>query len=204
VSDRLRKRLGIIGVVAGSVLLIGGTLLAHFTALPATDAIGQRIYPSIPRCLWFEDAGSCWILPTLSKATAFLGSQMLIAGIVLGWIFDRKLTWTLATLGAFLFTLEVIILFGIVPNEMLALFQGTLEWSSRRIFLTIPPWLVLNNTVQISYDTLKDLVVAGYATTVLVLFMVVPYQVQEWSKRRGEPKAPTTSLYGRPVVRGGN
>jgi hypothetical protein len=61
---------------------------------------------------------------------------------------------------------------------------------------------VLNNTVQISYDTLKDLVVAGYATTVLVLFMVVPYQVQERRKRRGEPKAPTTSLYGRPVVKG--
>lgn len=201
-SDRLRKRLGIIGVVAGSVLLIGGTLMAHFTALSTTDAIGQQIYPGIPRCLWFEDAGSCWVLPTLSKATAFLGSQVLMAGIVIGWIFDRKMTWALATLGAFLFTLEVIILFGIVPNEMLALFQGTLEWSSRKIFLTIPPWLVLNNTVQISYDTLKDLVVAGYATTMLVLFMVVPYQVQERMKRRGESKPPTTSLYGRPVVRG--
>ncbi|HUG75582.1 MAG TPA: hypothetical protein VMM81_07950 [Acidimicrobiia bacterium] len=201
-SDRLKKRLGIVGVVAGAVLLIGGTLLAHFTALPATDAIGQRIYPSIPRCLWFEEAGSCWILPTLAQSTAFLGSQVLMAGIVIGWIFDRKMTWALATIGAFLFTLEVIILFGIVPNEMLALFQGRLEWSSRRIFLTIPPWLVLNNTVQISYDTLKDLVVAGYATTMLVLFMVVPYQVQEWSKRRGEPKPPTTSLYGRPVVKG--
>jgi hypothetical protein len=202
VSDRLKKRLGIIGVVAGSILLIGGTLLAHFTALPTTDAIGQRVYPSIPRCLWFEEAGSCWVLPTLSQATAFLGSQVIMAGIVIGWIFDRKMTWALATIAAFLFTLEVIILFGIVPNEMLALFQGRLEWSSRRIFLTIPPWLVLNNTVQISYDTLKDLVVAGYATTMLVLFMVVPYQVQEWNKRRGDPKPPSTSLYGRPVVKG--
>lgn len=202
-SDRLKKRLGLAGVIVGSALLIGGTLLAHFTGLPTEDSIGRSIYPSIPRCLWFEEPGSCWIVKTLAQSTAFVGSQILMAGIVIGWIFDRPMTWALATVGAFLFTLEMIIIFGIVPNEMLALFQGTLEWSKQRVFLTIPPWLILNNHVEITYGVLKDLVVAGYATNMLILVMVIPYQLQEWNKRRGEPKAPETSLYGRPMIKGG-
>lgn len=203
-SDRLKKRLGIAGVVIGTGLLVGGTVMAHLTHLPVTDSVGRAIFPHIPRCAFFEpDPNACWVLPTLGQSLAFVGSQLLIAGIVIGWIFDRPLTWALAAVAAFLFTLEMIILFGIVPNEMLAITQGPLEWTGQKIAFTIPPWLVLNNDVSISYGVLKDMIVAGYATTVLIALIVGAYQLQEWNKRRGEPKAPLLSQYGRPVVKGG-
>lgn len=202
-SER-RQRLGWIGIVAGSILLIVGVLVAHFTGLPLQDSVGRDVYSWIPRCAPFEsDPNACWMLPTLGQATAVLGSQLVVAGIVFGWLFDRPLTWARATVGAFLFTLEVMILFAIVPNQMVALMQGTFEWTSQKTFVTIPPWLVLNNNVSISYGTLKDLLVAGYATTMLVAFLVVPYQYQERMKRRGQPRPTVTSVYGRPVVKGG-
>jgi hypothetical protein len=204
VSEGLRKRLGITGVVVGSLLLVGGTVLAHFMGLPVRDSVGQELLPAIPRCAWFEgDPASCWILPTIAQSTAFIGSQILIAGIVIGWIFDRPMTWALATVAAFLFTVEIIIIFGIVPNEMLAIAQGTLEWTDQKIAVTIPSWLMLNNEVSISFGVIKDLIVAGYSTTMLIVVIVGAYQLQEWNKRRGQPKAPTTSRYGRPVIKGG-
>lgn len=202
-TSEKRKRLGVIGVVTGSILLIVGVLIAHYTNLPLRDSVGQLIHPSIPRCAFFEsDATRCWALPTVGHLTAILGSQILIVAIVFGWIFDRPLTWARATVGAFLFTLEVMILFGIVPNEWLSLTQGPLEWTRQRDAITIPKWLILNNNVTITYGVLKDMVVAGYMTTTLVIFLVGAYKYQEWGKRRGEPRPATTSVYGRPVVRG--
>ena len=203
-TSEKRRRLGIIGAVVGSVLLIVGVLIAHFTNLPLEDSVGRAIHPSIPRCLGFEtDPDACWMLPTFGQLTAVLGSQIIVAAIVFGWLFDRPLTWARAAVGAFLFTLEVMILFGIVPNQWLALTQGTLEWTRQRIALTIPKWLVLNNTVAISFGALKDVIVAGYTTTLLVGVLVGAYKYQEWTKRRGQPRPATTSVYGRPVVRGG-
>jgi hypothetical protein len=203
VSEGLRKRLGITGVVVGSVLLVGGTVMAHIMGLPLRDSVGQEMFPAIPRCAWFEgEPASCWVLPTIAQSTAFIGSQILIAGIVVGWILDRTMTWARATVAAFLFTTEMIVIFGIVPNEMLAIAQGTLEWTDQKIAFTIPPWLMLNNEVAISYGVIKDLIVAGYSTTMLIVVIVGAYQWQEWNKRRGQPKAPTTSLYGRPVIKG--
>jgi hypothetical protein len=102
-----------------------------------------------------------------------------------------------------LFTLEMIILFGIVPNQWLALTQGSLEWTDQRIFVTIPPWLVLNNTVRISYAALKDIILWGYASNVLVVIAVGAYMAQERAKKAGQPETPGTSVYGRPVVKGG-
>ena len=203
-TSEKRRRLGVIGVVVGAIVLILGILVAHFTNLQLTDSVGRAIYPSIPRCAFFEhDVNACWVLPTIGQLTAVLGSQVLLAAIVFGWIFDRPLTWARATVGAFLFTLEVMILFGIVPNQWLALTQGTLEWTPQRFAFTFPKWLVLNNTVRISFGALKDLVVAGYTTTALVAILVGAYQYQEWGKRRGQPRPTTTSAYGRPLVRGG-
>lgn len=203
-SDVVKKRIGLAAVAVGAILLIVGTVMAHFTGLATHDAVGRPIYPNIPRCLWFEgEESACWIVPTIFQTTAFIGSQILMVGIFIGWIFERRMTWALATVAAFIFTVEIIVIFGIVPNEMLALFQGPLDWSDQRIFWTVPTWLVLGNDVQISYAVLKDMVVAGFTTTMLVVLLVGTYQAQEWSHRRGQPKPPSTSLYGRPVTRGG-
>jgi len=204
VTSERRRRLGWIGVVAGSFLLIVGVIAAHFTNLPVEDSVGRQIYSWVPRCTPLEsNPNSCWMLPTLFQATAFLGSQLVVGGLVLGWLFDRPLTWARATVGGFLFTLEVMLFFAIVPNQMVGLMQGTFEWTSQKTFVTIPRCLVLNNNLSISYGTLKDLLVAGYATTMLVALLVVAYQYQERMTRRGQPAPTTTSVYGRPVVKGG-
>lgn len=203
-TEDKRRRIGIIGVVFGLALLFAGVMIAHFTNLPLTDSVGRPIYDWIPRCVFFEnDPQSCWVLPILGGATAVLGSQIAIAAIVFGWIYGRTLTWALATVGAFLFTLEMIILLGIVPNQFLNLAQGTLDWSERKTVFTIPKWLVLNNHVALSYGTLKDLIAAGYSTTVLAAVAVGAYQWQERGKRAGRPKPTSTSMWGRPVTKGG-
>ena len=173
VTDAQRQRYGVIGLAAGVILFFVGVIAVHFTSLPEVDAVGRELYPHIPRCAWFETWEACWVLPTAGQLTALLGSQLAIGAIVFGWIWKRPLTWAGASVAAFLFTLELIILLGIVPNEWLALTQGTLDWTEQRIILRIPRWLVLNNEVALSYGALKDIVVAGYSTTVLIAVAVV-------------------------------
>ena len=202
-TDHRRQRIGAIGATIGVLLVFAGVLITHFTGLPPVDAVGRDIYPWVPRCIWLEsNANTCWVLPTVGQLTGFLGSQILIAAVVFGWVFDRPLTWARAAVAAFLFTLEMMIIFGIVPNEWLALTQGKLNWSGQRIAFDIPRWLVLNNKVSISFGVLKDAIAGGYAATMLGAVLVGAYQAQEWSKRRGQPKPTTTSVYGRPLVKG--
>lgn len=204
-TDQKRRRIGVIGVVVGFLLLALGVAIAHFTALPVADSVGRPIYSWVPRCMFFEtNPDLCWVLPMTGGAIAVLGSQIGLAAIVFGWIYGRKLTWALATVGAFIFTLEMLILLGVVPNQWLNLAQGTLDWSQRRILLTVPKWLVLNNNVSLSYGTLKDIIVAGYATTVVAAVAIIAYQWQERGRRAARrAAATTTSLYGRTVVKGG-
>ncbi len=203
-NEQRRRRIGVIGVSLGTVMLIVGVAIAHFTDLPLQDSVGRDIYSWIPRCAFFEnDPNACWALPYTGMGIAFLGSQIAMAAMVYGWIYERPMTWALATVAAFLFTLEMMILFGIVPNQWLNLTQGTLEWTHQKIAFTIPRWLVLNNDVSISYGVLKDAISGGYSAGVLGGVAVAAYQIQERSKRKGEPIPPTSSVYGRPVVKGG-
>lgn len=203
VTDAQRQRYGVIGLVIGAAVFFVGVFAVHFTSLPDTNAVGQDLYPHIPRCFWFETTRPCWVLPTTAQLTAFAGSQIAIGAIVFGWIWKRNLTWAKATVGAFLLTLELIVLLGIVPNQFLALTQGTLAWTEQKVILTIPRWLVFNNNIDLTFGALKDIVTAGYSTTVLVVVAVVAYQLQERAKRADQPKPTVVSPYGRPVVKGG-
>lgn len=208
-TDAQRQRIGVIGLVVGTVLFFVGVFAAHFTALPVFNAVGQELYPSIPRCLPFEPFQSgplsstgCWMIPTFAQLVAFIGSQIALGAIVFGWIWKRELTWALATVAAFIFTIEMLILLGIVPNEFLALAQGTLDWNTQRVMITIPRWLVLNNDVALSYGAAKDIIAAGYSTTVVIGIAVAAYRFQERAKRGDVPKPTVVSNYGRPVVKG--
>ncbi len=193
VDDRTKRMLGIAGVVVGSAILMAGVLVAHFTGLAPEDDLGREIYPAIPR-------GWQWLL--LGQLTALAGSQVLLAGVVVGWLWDKPMTWARATVGAMVFTTEMIVLFGIVPNEWLGLTQGTFEWTSQRVAFTIPKWLMLNNEVAISYGAIKDAVSGGYNAGMLGLVLVAMYQYQEW-KRKGRAARPQpVSTYGRPIVKG--
>ncbi len=207
-SEQTRKRLGITGIVVGFAMLLGGSLLAHFTGLPETNSLGQEIYRHVPRCAWFEPVltdEACWVIPTSMQLLAVIGSQLLFAGIVIGWIIGKPMTWARATVAALLFTVEMLIIFGVVPNEWLALTQGTFEWTSQRIAFTIPRWLVLNNEVAVSYGAIKDIVSGGYSAVMLGIVAVTAYQLQERAKKAKQKAAkpePKISTFGRPLVKG--
>ncbi len=201
-TETQRQRIGVIGIVVGTVLFFLGVFAAHFTGLSETNSVGQEIYPHIPRCAWFE-TGPCWVLPIASQFIALAGSQIALAAIVFGWLWQRPMTWARATVGAFLFTLEMIVLLGIVPNQWLALTQGTLAWTDQRILVSIPRWLVLNNELHISYAVAKDMITAGFSTGVLAAVAIGGYQMQERAKRAGQPKPQIVSSYGRPIIKGG-
>jgi hypothetical protein len=205
VSDEKRRRLGIAGVALGVAMLFTGVLVAHFTGLAEFDSLGRKQYPGIPRCLWFEpvvSATECWVLPTTGQLIGFIGSQVLLAGILFGWILNRPLTWSRATVAALIATVEALLLFGVVPNQWLNLTQGTFEWTAQKIAFTLPRWLVLNNDVSISFGAIKDIVSGTYSAVLLGAVAVGAYQVQERAKRKDAPKPQVLSPYGRPIVRG--
>jgi hypothetical protein len=204
VTEQRRLRLGVVGVAVGLVLLTFGILMAHFTGLSETNSVGQEIYPHIPRCLPFEDGpAKCWMIPTTGQIIALVGSQILLAAVVFGWVLGRTLTWSRATLAAFVFTVEMLILFGVVPNQWLTLTQGTFEWTGQKIAFTLPTWLMLNNEVSISYGVIKDVVSGGYSAALLGAIAVTAYKLQERAKKADAPPPPQFSTYGRPLVKKG-
>jgi hypothetical protein len=195
VDERRRTQLGIVGLIAGVAAVIGGSLWAHFTGLPEINSFGVEIYPAIPRGWQWQLAG---------QIVALGGAQIGIAAIAFGFLYDRPLTWARASIGAFLFTAEMMIVFGIIPNQWLTLTQATLEWTPQKIALTLPAWLTLNNEVSISYAALKDVVSGSYMIGALGAVAVVMYQWQERSRRAvAAPPPQPVSSYGRPMLKGG-
>lgn len=204
--DQKRLRIGVAGVVVGLGLIVTGVLWAHFTGLAETDHVGRELYPHVPRCLPFETAGKCWVLPTAGQLAALAGSQILLGAILYAWVLGRPLTWMRAALGAGMFTLEMILLFGVVPNQWLALTQGTFEWTDQKIAFTLPTWLMLGNEVSISFAVIKDMVSGGYAAGLLGAVAVGAYQLQERSRKQAVaaavPPPPEVSSFGRVLVKG--
>ena len=189
-TEQRRTLIGIGGLVVGTLTVVVGLTVAHFTNLPTEDALGNEILPSIPRG---------WVLYTAGQLIAVGGSQIMVGAVVFGWLWERPLTWVRAAVGALLAWYQLVLYFGIIPSEMLNLAQGPLEWTSRTAF-TIPSWLVLNNEVAVSWTTIKDAIVAGYYTNAFIVLAVGIYLGQEWIKKRADA-APVVELstYGRPL-----
>ncbi len=187
------RRLGLLAVIGGAAVFAGGFMAAHFTGLPELNSLNQEIYPHVPR-------GWQWVIG--SKIVSLVGSQILIAGIVVVWIWDKPMTWARASVGAALFTLETLVWFAIIPNEWLGLTQGEFQWTSQEVAFTLPRWLTLNNSLSISYGAIKDAVSGGYSAGILVALLVGIYQVQERAKRGPVEKPAVLSDYGRPVIKG--
>lgn len=193
-TEQRRKLIGIGGLVTGAVMVAIGLTIAHFTNLPAEDALGNEVLPSIPRG---------WQLYTLGQLIAVGGSQVIVLAAVFGWLWEKPLTWVRASVGSLLGWFQLVLFFGIIPSEMLNLAQGPLEWTSRTAF-TIPGWLVLNNEVSVSWLTIKDAVVAGYYTNAFVVLIVGVYMTQEWIKKRADAEPVVRlSTWGRPLRKDG-
>ncbi len=186
---------GIALILLGLVVTIVASVVAHMAGSSEIDEFGRQIFPGVPRG---------WQMITLAQLVALGGVLISMAGATYGFIWQRPLTWARAMLGALLFAGLMFILFAIIPNEFLTLTQATLEWTPQKTFLVIPPILVLNNEVSISLAVVKDMISAGYVTTLLILIPVIMYKWQEREKKNQDVVKPEpVSRYGRPL-RAGN
>ncbi|MGI9585338.1 MAG: hypothetical protein ACR2N7_07075 [Acidimicrobiia bacterium] len=177
-------------VVIGIVVVIVGSVLVHMTEAPSLNSLGEEMFANVPRG---------WVAVLLAQSIAIGGAIMVIAGLTLVFVYNQELTWVRAMIGALLFTSLMTIIFAVIPNQMLTLFQSTLEWTPQKIVVTVPPFLVLNNEMAISYAALKDMIVAGYATTALIVIPVIMWQWQGRAEKADAPKPEPVSNYGRPM-----
>ena len=185
------RRIGIAGTVAGGAVSITAALAAHFVGLPKLNNLGMEIYPAIPRA---------WQLETLLQIVSLGGVLLMMAGIAVGFLYGRKMTWARASIGATLFSALMIILFGIIPNQWLTLAQATWQWTPQRIAFSLPRWLTLNNEIAISYSAIKDAVSGGYSVVVTgaIVVAMIKWQTRDASAPKAAPPEPV-SPYGRPL-----
>jgi len=185
---------GVTAIGVGLFLAISAGLWAHFTGLAPVDNIGRAIYPNIPR-------GWGWVL--IGQLLSVGGLLIAMAGATLAFLYERKMTWARAALGALLFTGLMIILYGIIPNQWLTYTQAVWEWSGQKIWVTIPSGLIGGNVVNISADAVKDMISGGYAVviTVLLVITMIRWQKRDELRTVRAPEAPPQALsaYGRPV-----
>jgi hypothetical protein len=177
-------------IVVGMIVTLGASLVVHVTQAPLVDAFGQDVFPGIPRG---------WQIVLLAQVVAVSGAVISMAGTAYAFIYQRPLTWARAMLGALLFAGLMFILFAIIPNEFLTLTQSTLEWTPQKILVTVPSAVVFNNELSVSYAALKDMIAAGYVTTLLIGIPVILVKLQERAKKAPTEKPTPVSDYGRPL-----
>ena len=180
-----------VGLVAlGIAISLVGSTAVHMAHAPVVDTFGRPVFSGFPRG---------WQIVLIAQIVAVTGVLIAMAGAAFGFIYQRPLTWARAMFGAVLFAGLMFILFAVIPNEFLTLTQATLEWTPQKIFVTIPRALTLNNEIAISYAALKDMISAGYVTTLLFLIPVLMYKWQERAKQEPKDKPAPVSDYGRPL-----
>lgn len=199
-DDTQRRRLGSALLSVGTFLLAFGILFAHYSAFPEGEQVDY--FGWFPRgCMIGAERCVPWL--TAGQVIATIGSQLAIAGALLLWVANQKLTWARAGFAALIAWIEFVIIFGIVPSEWLNLAQGPLEMTRQRIAFTIPSWLVLGNEVEISWAAVKDAISGTYNLVILGAAIVFAYKIQDWGKTKPKEAAvDQTSIYGRPLRKG--
>ena len=131
-------------------------------------------------------------------------TTFVLIGATLLWVLNQKMTWARATIAGTIAWMALVFYFGMVPSEWLNFAQTDLERSSQRVAVTIPPILVLGNTVEISYAVIKDSIQMGYSLGLLGFAGVLALQIQKMKEGRPASAQPSEkrSPYGRPLVRG--
>jgi len=186
----MKLGLGLVAVVVGIIVAIAAAAFVHAADAEPLNELGEEIYTWAPRG---------WIPATIGQLVSLGGVLLAMGGITLAFIYDRPMTWARAALGATLFVGLMTILFGVVPNQYLTITQADLEWTPQKIFVTIPPWLVLSNEISVSFEALKDMLLQGYMITMLIGVPVFIWWWQGHQQRKDEPKPPPVSAYGRPM-----
>lgn len=189
-TERTQMLAGVGLSLLGIVTALVGSFLVHTAEAPEVNEFGQEIFVGFPRG---------WIPATIAQTIALTGVIMLLGGLTLIFVYNKPLTWARAMIGAVLFMSLMFVIFAIIPNQMLTLFQSTLEWTPQKIIVTVPPFLVLGNELAISAAAAKDMIVAGFTTTMLFVVPIFMYQWQKRAETRNEPKPEPVSNYGRPM-----
>lgn len=201
-SDARRKSMGAGMLILGFLGLVLGVIWIHWSQLPQTEVIdGQTVPVTVDYLNWWP-RGSLW------KGVGYLvvlgATTMTLVGATFLWVLNQKMTWARATFAGFIAFIALVFYFGMVPSEWLNFAQTDLDWSNQRTALTIPPFLVLGNTVEISWAAIKDSIQMGYSLGMLALAGVLAIQIQKMKEGRPASAAPAEkkSPYGRPLVKG--
>lgn len=201
-SDARRKSIGAGLLILGFLGLIIGVIWIHWSQLPQTEVIDGETVPVTVDYLNWWPRGSLW---TGVGYLVILGATtMTLVGAAFLWVLNQTMTWARATFAAFIAFTALVFYFGMVPSEWLNFAQTDLDWSNQRTALTIPPFLVLGNTVEISWAMIKDSIQMGYSLGMLAFAGVLAIQIQKMKEGRPASAAPAEkkSPYGRPLVKG--
>ena len=114
------------------------------------------------------------------------------------------MTLARASIGAFLFTALMMILFGIIPNEWLTYTQAEWEWTSQKEWIPIPSSLIGGNELSISAAAIKDIIAGTYTViaTAATAAVMIGWQKRDEIRANREKKkaaAGNVSVYGRPL-----
>jgi hypothetical protein len=201
-SDSRRRTIGGALLTLGIFGLILGVIWIHWSSLPKTEFVDGVEMPVVvdylnwwPRGIWWKGVGYLIVLGATTMA--------LVGGLFL-WVLNQKMTWARATIAGLITWVALVFFFGMVPSEWLNFAQTDLDWSGQRIALVLPSWLVLGNTVEISYGVIKDSISMGYHLVMLGAAAFLGLQIQKIKEGRPASAAPAEkkSPYGRPLVKG--
>jgi hypothetical protein len=202
-SDTRRKNIGWGLLALGVLTLVVAVLVIHYGSFSETTVVDGVEVPVVLDQFNWMPRGSLW--KGLGYLIAFAASQMLVVGALFVFVLNQKMTWARAVFAATVTWVELVLIFGMVPSEWLNFAQTDLNWSSQRVALVIPSWLVLGNVVEISWEVVKDSISMGYHVVMLVAATVFSLQLQKM--KQGAPasavKPEPVSPYGRPLVKGG-
>lgn len=201
-TDSRRRAIDSLLLLAGFGGLVIGVIWIHWASIPETELVGGvEVEVVVDYLNWFP-RGTIW------KAIGYViilgATTFTVVGATFLWVLNQPMTWARATIAALLAWFALVFYFGMVPSEWLNFAQTDLEWSSQRVALTVPEFLVLGNTVEISWAVLKDSIQMGYSLGLLGAAALFAIQIQKM--REGRPPGATPpekkSPYGRPLVRG--
>jgi hypothetical protein len=192
-SESRRRMLGGGLLTAGIVGLALGVFVIHWSSYP-DDAVVEFMN-------WFP-RGGLWL--GIGYLIVFGATTLALVGGAIFWVLNQPMTWARATVAAMLAWIGLVFYLGMVPSEFLTYAQTELDWSSQRVAVTIPPWLILNNSVDISWAAVRDSIQAGYSMGMLGVAIVLALQIQKMKEGRPASARPAelVSPYGRPLVKG--
>lgn len=192
-SDSRRRTIGGGLLILGLLGIVLGVIWIHWSSYPQ-DAVVDFLD-------WWP-RGALW--KGLGYLVVLGATTLSLVGATFLWVLNQEMTWARATVAAMISWIALVFFFGMVPSEWLNYAQTDLDWSSQRVAVSIPPFLVLGNTVELSWAAIKDSISMGYHLVMLGVAAVFGLQVQKIKEGRPASAAPVEkrSPYGRPLVRG--